>query len=265
MPTTYAHDLFGKKIYKALPPEMKKVIRTHGELYRIGLHGPDILFYFFITVNPVTRFGVKMHKEKARAFFEQGMAQVRETGDEALLAYLLGFGCHYLLDSTCHPYVNEAVEKQIVTHTLFEKEFDRLLMRTTGKNEYSFYPSDCIVADMEYARVIHRALPLMPAWVILASMKMMKFFTNLMVCDDGGRRRNVLSKIASFAGESKGRFVRDHFMEKMPATGLTPILSKLMQLYHEAVAEAPDELAKLYALSKQEGSLTERWDKTYNG
>ena len=44
-----------------------------------------------------------MHKEKARAFFIQGMSQVRETKDQALLAYLLGFGCHYLLDSACHP------------------------------------------------------------------------------------------------------------------------------------------------------------------
>ena len=52
-----------------------------------------------------------MHKEKARAFFTQGMAQVRETGDEALLAYLLGFGCHYLLDSSCHPFVNEMNDK----------------------------------------------------------------------------------------------------------------------------------------------------------
>ena len=38
MPTTYTHDLFGKKIYRALPAEMKRVIRAHGDLYRIGLH-----------------------------------------------------------------------------------------------------------------------------------------------------------------------------------------------------------------------------------
>ena len=44
MPTTYTHDLFGKKIYRQLPDEMKKVIRKNGDLYRIGLHGPDILF-----------------------------------------------------------------------------------------------------------------------------------------------------------------------------------------------------------------------------
>ena len=73
-----------------------------------------------------------MHKEKARAFFTQGMAQVRETGDEALLAYLLGFGCHYLLDSSCHPFVNEMNDKGRISHSLLEIEFDRFLMEENG-------------------------------------------------------------------------------------------------------------------------------------
>ena len=48
MPTTYAHDLFGKEVYKRLPSDMKALIRRHGDLYRIGLHGPDILFYYMV-------------------------------------------------------------------------------------------------------------------------------------------------------------------------------------------------------------------------
>lgn len=73
MPTTYAHDLFGKEVYKRLPSDMKALIRRHGDLYRIGLHGPDILFYYMVSKNPVTQFGIEMHHEKARAFFEEGM------------------------------------------------------------------------------------------------------------------------------------------------------------------------------------------------
>ena len=90
-----------------------------------------------------------MHKEKARAFFTQGMAQVRETGDEALLAYLLGFGCHYLLDSSCHPFVNEMNDKGRISHSLLEIEFDRFIMDENGTNPYAFYPSDCINAKMQ--------------------------------------------------------------------------------------------------------------------
>ena len=79
MPTTYAHDLFGKEVYKRLPSDMKALIRRHGDLYRIGLHGPDILFYYMVSKNPVTQFGIEMHHEKARAFFEEGMRRSEET------------------------------------------------------------------------------------------------------------------------------------------------------------------------------------------
>lgn len=96
MPTTYAHDLFGKKIYAKLPAEIQKVIRRNTNLYRIGLHGPDILFYDMLKPK-VTETGIAMHRECAAPFFERGMTLVRTTHDEKLLAYLLGFGCHYPL------------------------------------------------------------------------------------------------------------------------------------------------------------------------
>ena len=75
-----------------------------------------------------------MHGRKAREFFEKGMAKVREEKNPALMAYLLGFGCHYILDSTCHPYVNQVAAEGKISHTLFEKEFDRMLMYETGKD-----------------------------------------------------------------------------------------------------------------------------------
>ena len=73
MPTTYAHDLFGKKIYHKLPKEMQMVIQRNVNLYRIGLHGPDILFYHMLKPK-VSTTGIRMHKEKAAPFFERGMA-----------------------------------------------------------------------------------------------------------------------------------------------------------------------------------------------
>ena len=160
MPTTYAHDLFGKEVYKRLPPDMKALLRRHGDLYRIGLHGPDILFYYMVSKNPVTQFGIEMHHEKARAFFEEGMRQVRRNNDEALFAYLLGFGCHYILDSACHPYVNKMAAEGVIPHIVLEKEFDRVLMEETGKDPDYYYPACGIVPKMEYARVIHRSGPI---------------------------------------------------------------------------------------------------------
>lgn len=63
------------------------------------------------------------------------------------MAYMLGFGCHYILDSTCHPYVNQVAKEGKISHTLLEKEFDRMLMYETGKNPLHFYPSHGIRAN----------------------------------------------------------------------------------------------------------------------
>lgn len=55
MPTTYAHDLFGKEVYKRLPSDMKALIRRHGDLYRIGLRAgyPVLLYGFKESCHPV--------------------------------------------------------------------------------------------------------------------------------------------------------------------------------------------------------------------
>ena len=173
MPTTYAHDLFGKKIYAKLPAEIQKVIRRNTNLYRIGLHGPDILFYDMLKPK-VTETGIAMHRECAAPFFERGMTLVRTTHDEKLLAYLLGFGCHYLLDSACHPFVYEMAERNVISHTLLEKEFDRTLMLETHKDPYHYYPACGIVPRVTYARVIHRAIPRIRTKEIMSSLRLMK-------------------------------------------------------------------------------------------
>lgn len=262
MPTTYTHDLFGKEVYKRMPKDAKKIIRKNGDLYRIGLHGPDILFYYMISKNPVSQFGVDMHKEKARAFFEQGMDQVREKGDEQLLAYLLGFACHYLLDSACHPFVNRMDEEGIISHTNLEKEFDRRLMIETGRDPYSYYPSDSIVPKMKYARVIHRAVPLVRTGNIYISLKMMKYLTNLMVCDDHEKRRRFL---LTFAKGKKLSALLEHFMTEEPLQAADEPIAELERLFWETAEEAPALLEELLTLTEGEYRLSARWNRTYNG
>ena len=265
MPTTYAHDLFGQKVYRQMPEEVKQIIRENGELYRIGLHGPDIFFYYFIFKNHVSGVGYRMHKEKARAFFTQGMAQVRQTRDQALLAYLLGFGCHYLLDSSCHPFINEMNDKGRISHALLEIEFDRFLMEETGKNPYSYYPSVCIAAKKRNAGEIHKVFPLVKIGNILLSLKLMKWITNQLVCDDGGARRSQLARISSLGGHKAQSALIDHYMMAQPAGAGKETVRELNQLFEKEVQRAPQELLELYGLSREDGPLSDRWNLTYNG
>ncbi len=264
MPTTYTHDLFGKQLYQKLPEEMQEIIRENKDLYRIGLHGPDILFYL-LPVPSVPRIGVKMHKEPARFFFERGLRKVRAGGNKPLLAYLLGFGGHYLLDSVCHPAVNHIDDEGILSHTLSEKELDRAFMLEEGKNPLKFYPSDCIVPKTSYAKVIHEAIPEVSCRKIYWSLRMMKLLTNAMVCDNGGRRKRALAFFGGFVSKKGTDSALEHFMDEQPVEGsLRPVI-ELKQMYKRALEEAPQYLKELYFLSNEGQPLSRRFDKTYNG
>ena len=46
MPASYAHYRFGQQVFKQLPVELQQQISPYMDLYQIGLHGPDLLFYY---------------------------------------------------------------------------------------------------------------------------------------------------------------------------------------------------------------------------
>lgn len=264
MPTTYTHDLFGKLVYRKLPGEMKELIKENGDLYRIGLHGPDIFFYQLLK-GRVNQFGVQMHNERAKAFFEQGMAQIREKENRPLLAYLLGFGCHYLLDSTCHPYVNQMVKEKIINHTLLEKEWDRQLLIANGYHALMAHPADCLVPEKEYAAVIQQVFPLLSVNDIYESVRMQKFLLNLMVYGKNGMTGKVVKAVCNMSKKEDVRELADHFMRKNAVYESKEPIHKLNELFDKALEEAPAELERLYALSFMDMELSSRWNLTYNG
>ena len=264
MPTTYTHDLFGKEVYRKLPEEMKEIIRRNKDLYRIGLHGPDLLFYHLFN-SKVNKTGVAMHRRRARSFFEEGITVAREDQDEALLAYLFGFGCHYLLDSACHPYVNQMVREGRISHTNLEKEYDRYLLTKNGKDPNHYYPLKYIPARESYAKTIHKALPMIPEKLILTAWRLMKRATGLMVCDDRGFRKNTGILVSRGLRLKAAEELMEHFMGKQEMEGSQEPIEGLDRKYQEAMKTAPQEMQELYKLSKEGGHLSERWNRTYNG
>ena len=135
MPATYAHYRFGKMVYRVLPKEIQRMIKENKEAYLLGLHGPDLVFYYRpVGKNEVNQLGVRMHKEPAVDFFEKGRQNYQEHPSNVLLSYLCGFLCHFMLDSECHPYINSYKEKHHLGHLEIETDFDRFLMEKDGKN-----------------------------------------------------------------------------------------------------------------------------------
>lgn len=156
MPSTYAHRRFGSNVAAHLPAEARGMIERHRELYDIGLHGPDIFFYYHaLKSNPVVRFGNAMHDEPGEKFFAEARRRIPKMAEpEAALVYALGFICHFALDSTCHPYIEQYTRTSGVSHCEIETEFDNQLMRRDGHDPFKFFTAGHIHATEENAKVI---------------------------------------------------------------------------------------------------------------
>lgn len=156
MPSTYAHRRFGANVAAQLPAEAGELIARRRELYDIGLHGPDIFFYYHaLKSNPISRKGTAMHDEPGAAFFAPARGRIQLSAEpEAALVYVLGFICHFVLDSTCHPFIEQYVRSSGVSHCEIETEFDNMLMRRDGLDPLKHFTAGHIKPTRANAAVI---------------------------------------------------------------------------------------------------------------
>lgn len=136
MPAGYAHYTFGQKVLDKLNNETKRIILNNIDLYNIGVHGPDILFYHnALKANDICKLGNVIHREEAYKFFKHAKEVIKESKDkEASLAYVYGFITHFTLDHACHNYVDDVEREKGITHLEIESELDRAILVNEGKN-----------------------------------------------------------------------------------------------------------------------------------
>lgn len=160
MPSTYAHYRMGQEVRKSVKESVKSVIEAYPELYLIGLHGPDILFYYKpLKANAVNQIGYDMHKRTGASFFENAAKTIRKAAENskdvrAYLSYAYGVICHFALDVTCHGYIDDKIEASKVTHAEIEVEFDRELMVKDGFDPIRHKLTGHLVPSLENAEVI---------------------------------------------------------------------------------------------------------------
>ena len=93
MPCIYAHNSFGKEVLKMLPKPLKNTIRRHPAAFRIGLQGPDFLFFYHPLLKCKTnQLGYHQHSHAFDAFLAYELPIIRKLGtDSADYAYMLGY------------------------------------------------------------------------------------------------------------------------------------------------------------------------------
>ena len=186
MPSTYAHYKFGEQLRRQLSGHAAGVVEEHLPLYYIGLHGPDLLFYYKPLVNnPVSTLGFGMHNQPASDFFGNAAHIIRDISatpyeNTAAIAWLLGFICHFALDSTCHGYIENKSRTCNVTHTEIEVEFDRYLMLKDGLDPVRHPLAGHIEATRDNARIIQPFLTPLTTEQIYKAMKSIIFYQKLL-------------------------------------------------------------------------------------
>lgn len=262
MPTTFTHDVFGKEVLKKLPAPLKETVRSGKGLYRIGLHGPDIFFYYWpIHKNKVNEIGHRMHRELASEFFKKGISEFLTNPSSQLASYLLGFACHFMLDSTCHGYIGQFERKTGISHAEIETELDRYFMVREKKELFSYLPASVLEPTEENCRVIARVFPQVSVREIQSAIRWQKRYDKLLTCKTPVKEKVILGgmRVLGCYDSLEGQVMR-----KSANPACRESTEQLIGLYKKAVEETPAALENLYDCMYGRGQLSVRFYRDFN-
>ncbi len=263
MPSTYAHYRFGKEVLERLDPDLRSVIDAHRELYDIGLHGPDILFYFdALHRNPVNRTGFSMHDRPGREFFGPARELLPGVEDRgAGEAYLYGFVCHFALDSECHPYIEDRIRESGIAHTKIEGEFDRMLLVEDGKDPVRQDLVSHIHPTDGNCEVIASFFPTVTPDQIDVALKDMLRYNDLLLCP-GWLKRHLVVRALRRSGNYDDMIGLVLNAEGDPRCDESN--ERLMELYDDAVTLAAELIGGLHDyLDGRADDLPAHFDRTF--
>ncbi|MBQ6497695.1 MAG: zinc dependent phospholipase C family protein [Bacilli bacterium] len=153
MPATITHAFFAKDVYDILPEEI--VQKLDIDRLRMFSQGVDsLMFYNLFSIFPgkeIRRFQGYFHNHTTQEFFVTLLKYIKDNNIDDIDTYtfLVGFICHYALDSTIHPYVvyktgrfnkkNPSTYKYNNVHAFMEAYIDNdMVRRRLKRNPYSF-------------------------------------------------------------------------------------------------------------------------------
>ncbi len=261
MPAAYAHYYFGKKVYKTLPKQEQEIIREGKYAFLLGLHGPDLLFYYFpVCKNRINQEGVKLHKSIAADFFEYGVKQYQKNPDPILRAYLYGYLCHFMLDSECHPYIDLYMEEKDLGHLEIETDFDRYLMEKDGKNPLFYVPIRHLFSLRDTCREISRMYDGVSPVQIHICIRLFRQTLRLFVCRNKLKRK-LMRFLFHVIGQDKelGGLIMDG--RKNPACRESNVFLK--ERMEHTVRPAAEEIVHYGQVLDGKGFLSMRLYRNY--
>lgn len=269
MPAAYAHHVFGEACLDTMPERYKQICLKYRELYDIGVHGPDILFYYHpLGSNEVNQYGHRMHIQTGTEVFKRFKAvwkgesgQLRKSDRGAFMAYMLGFLAHFTLDSSAHAYINEMDAAYEPSHNMIESQYEAYLIRRDGKDAISVDRSLTLKPSGRNARVISQIFPFSQD-EILTCMKSQKdtlhlFYSPLEVKKKMIRGLIDLLKISGDFG--------DLFLDPDSMTICQPMMEEISKRQEKALNLYPVLFNNLILYLKDEETLDHYYQHDFEG
>lgn len=262
MPTTYAHYKFGKEVISALPRPLQSAIENNRELFDIGVHGPDILFYYHpLKKNPVSAQGYALHDKMADEFFLHAAEMIKKAENPAAArAYIYGVICHFALDSECHPYIEKMIHTSGISHSEIEMEFDRLLLKEDYINPVRFLGTKHIHPTRKNGAVIAPFYEELTAEIVEKALKGMIFYHKLLHAP-GTAKRKLLFGGMKLAGQYDSMHGMVMSLEPNPAC--RDYCQLLKRLYSGAVPLAAGLIIQYQKVLFEGEELPERFHRTF--
>lgn len=245
MPTTYTHYAYGQDVFKKLPEQIQKSIEPYMDYYNIGVHGPDILFYYHsYHKNSVNQYGIKVHHEPAREFFKRAFKVFQvQKNKRAACAYLAGFMTHFILDSTCHPYVRKRTKETGISHTEIETDWDFQVLQKAGE-DLDHYKRACHVKNRKEIAMVIAPYFKKSAKQIRVSLFHMKLVINHIFRSGFGVKRAIAMIIGGYVCPELE--IHHHFIPREIHPGDKETCQHLWELYYGSQDLCVEMITKLY-------------------
>ncbi len=112
MPSSVTHNFFSADVYKKLNINIKELIKPCYDQYKIFAQGPDPYFFFDFHLTKkskdVNKINIAMQHSLVNKHFVSLINYINDNNyysDSMVMSYLYGQVCHYVLDTTCHPFI----------------------------------------------------------------------------------------------------------------------------------------------------------------
>lgn len=231
MPATITHAYFTQDVYEILPNSFKSKLNIN-RLKMFGQSMDSLMFYNLFSIYPgkkIRDFNRYFHRNKTQEYFINMINYIKDNNlsdDVDVNSFLVGSICHFVLDSTIHPFIiyktgvmdkkKPSTYKYNNVHEFMEVFLDNdMVRRRENTNPYKFNISKFCFDTRKFSDNLNNLIDNTfdvtfdlqnMSGIYYKSLKQMKSALHLFRRDPYGNKRNLYKIIDTFTSKKFFRF-----------------------------------------------------------